>query len=367
MTPAYVTPGALPGDPRFHRRTGPHDVAAVAQAAGGRIAEAHGGGLLLEGAAPLGAAGPRDVSFLDHRRHADALAGSRAGAVIVTPALASLAPPGCVAILADTPRLAWARAAALFFPLPPARPGIHPTAAVDPSASVDASAEIGPLSVVGADAQIGPRCRVGPAAVIGDGVVLGADCRIGAHASLSHALLGARVYIYPGARVGQEGFGFEPGPVGFETVPQLGRVLIGDDVEVGANTTIDRGAGADTIIGSGCRLDNLVQIGHNVRLGRCCIIVSQVGISGSAVLEDFVVIGGQAGIAGHLHIGAKARVGAQSGVISDVAPGVEVVGAPAQPARAFFRELMTLRRVARREGAQGGGGNEGSTGRTGSD
>jgi UDP-3-O-[3-hydroxymyristoyl] glucosamine N-acyltransferase len=316
--------------------------------------------------APLDLAGPRDLAFVDHRRHADALARSQAGAVVVAPAMVSLVPSGCVAIVADAPKLAWARAASLFFPLPPARPGVHPTAAVDPTARIDASAEIGPLAVVGAGAEIGPRCRIGPAAVIGDGVVLGPDCRIGAHASLSHALLGARVYVYPGARIGQDGFGFEPGPAGFETVPQLGRVLIGDDVEVGANTTIDRGAGDDTVIGAGCRLDNLVQIGHNVRLGRCCVIVSQVGISGSAVLEDFVVVAGQAGVAGHLHIGAKARIGAQSGVMANVAAGADVVGAPAQPVRLFFRELAVIRKLAKRMSGPGGdrGNAAAATGKT---
>jgi UDP-3-O-[3-hydroxymyristoyl] glucosamine N-acyltransferase len=183
-------------------------------------------------------------------------------------------------------------------------------------------------------------------AVIGEGVVLGADCRVGAHASISHALLGERVYIYPGARIGQEGFGFAPSEGGFVTVPQLGRVVIGDDVEVGANSTIDRGSIQDTVIGPGSRLDNLVQIGHNVRLGRCCVIVSQAGISGSTVLEDFVQVGGQAGLTGHLHIGRKARIGAQGGVMADVPAGAEVVGSPAQPLRAFFRQVSLLRRLA---------------------
>ena len=183
--------------------------------------------------------------------------------------------------------------------------------------------------------------------MIGEGVVVGADCRIGPLASLSHALLGDRVYIYPGARIGQDGFGFATTAAGFLTVPQLGRVVLHDDVEVGANSTIDRGAAPDTVIGAGSRLDNLVQIGHNVRLGRCCIVVSQAGISGSTVLGDFVVIAAQAGLTGHLQIGSKARVGAQAGVMADVADGAAVVGSPAQPVREFFRGVATLRRLAR--------------------
>ena len=155
---------------------------------------------------------------------------------------------------------------------------------------------------------------------------MGPDCRIGSLASVSHAILGARVYVYPGARIGQEGFGFAQGPQGFVSVPQLGRVLLEDDVEVGANSTVDRGSAQDTVIGAGSRLDNLVQIGHNVRLGRCCVVVAQAGISGSTVLEDFVVVAAQAGLIGHLHIGAKARIGAQSGVMRDVVAGAGRAG-----------------------------------------
>ena len=171
-----------------------------------------------------------------------------------------------------------------------------------------------------------------------------------AHASLSHALLGDRVYVYPGARIGQEGFGFASTENGFLSVPQLGRVIIEDDVEVGANSTIDRGSSRDTVIGAGSRLDNLVQIGHNVILGRCCVIVAQVGISGSTVLEDFVRVGGQAAMAGHLRIGQGAEIGAQAGVISDVDAGAKVLGSPAQPKRDFFRQIATLKKMTKGEG-----------------
>ncbi|MDE2065552.1 MAG: UDP-3-O-(3-hydroxymyristoyl)glucosamine N-acyltransferase, partial [Bradyrhizobium sp.] len=242
------------------------------------------------------------------------------------------------------------RVAALFYPMPPRSPGIHPSAIVSDGAFVDRTAEVGPLSVIEAGAEIGPGCRIGPCTVIGGGVIVGRDCRIGAHASLSHAVLGARVYIYPGARIGQEGFGFASTKDGFLSVPQLGRVIIGDDVEVGANTTIDRGSSRDTVIGAGSRLDNLVQIGHNVVLGRCCVIVAQVGISGSTVLEDFVRVGGQAGMAGHLRIGQGAEIGAQAGVMSDLPPGATVLGSPARPLKDFFRQIAALRKMAKREG-----------------
>jgi UDP-3-O-[3-hydroxymyristoyl] glucosamine N-acyltransferase len=342
----------IAGDPRFFARTGPHALALIAAAAGGRIvaapgAEAVAAEKLLFGVAPLQTAEPEQVSFLDNRRYAGLLEQSRAGAVIVHPELAARVRPGAVAIVTPEPYAGWARVAALFHPEPPPRPGVHASAVIDPAALVDASAEVGPLVVMAAGAAIGPRCRIGAGATIGPGVVVGADCRIGANATLSHALLGARVYVYPGARIGQEGFGFATTAAGFLTVPQLGRVILEDDVEVGANTTIDRGSAHDTVIGAGSRLDNLVQIGHNVRLGRCCVIVSQAGISGSTVLGDHVMVAGQAGLVGHLRIGRKARIGAQAGVMSDVPEAADVVGSPAQPVRDFFRQIAALRKLAR--------------------
>jgi UDP-3-O-[3-hydroxymyristoyl] glucosamine N-acyltransferase len=342
---------AFTGDPRFFARTGPHALGRVAEAAGGTVGAADEAARdrPLVGVAPLQTAGPDQVSFLDNRRYAPALEATRAGAVIVHPDLAARVPAGTIAIVTAEPYVGWARVAALFHPPPPVAAGIHPSAVVDPSA------EIGPLSVVGAGAVIGPRCRIGPLAVIGAGVVLGADCRIGPHASVSHALLGDRVYIYPGARIGQDGFGFATTRQGFVTVPQLGRVLLEDDVEVGANSTVDRGSAQDTVIGAGSRLDNLVQIGHNVRLGRCCVIVAQAGISGSTVLDDFVQVGGQGGLTGHLRIGRGARIGAQAGVMADVPAGADVVGSPAEPVRDFFRAVAALRRLARKRAGEGKG------------
>jgi len=334
-------------DPRFFAVAGPYTLAELAGRAGATLAPGADPGLRIRDVAPLGAAGPDELTFLDNRRYAAALGESRAGACILSPRMAARAPAGMALLLHEQPYLGYARIAAAFHPPPPAAPGIHPSAVVDDAARIDPSAEIGPLAVVGAGAEIGPRCRVGAHAVVGPGVVLGPDCRIGAHASLSHAVLGARVYVYPGARIGQEGFGFTQGPQGFESVPQLGRVLLGDDVEVGANSTIDRGSAGDTVIGAGTRIDNLVQIGHNVRLGRCCVVVAQVGISGSTELGDFVMAGGQAGFAGHLRIGAGARIAAQSGVIGDIAAGAEVAGYPARRARDYWRAMALLLRQAR--------------------
>jgi UDP-3-O-[3-hydroxymyristoyl] glucosamine N-acyltransferase len=345
---AGVDRSALAGDPRFFRRTGPHSLAAVVDAAG---AEAPPRRLMLHRIAPLQSATAEDVSFcLNGRKHAAALAATQAAAVIVHPDMQAQVPDTAVAILASDPLVAWAKVAALFHPPAPVAPGIHPSAVVAASARIDPTTEIGPLAVIGENVVIAARGRVGAMTVIGDGVEIGRDVRIGPQVSLSHALLGHRVQIFPGARIGQDGFGFAVTPEGFHTVPQLGRVLIEDDVEIGANTTIDRGTMDDTVIGAGTRIDNLVQVGHNVRIGKACVLVGQAGISGSSVLEDQVVLAGQAGIAGHVRIGAGARIGAQSGVMADVPPRSDMLGSPAQPVKLFFKEIATIRRWVRNGG-----------------
>lgn len=333
------------GSARFFRRTGPHPLTVVASTAHG---VADGRELLLSGVAPLQTAGPNEVSFLDNRRYASALDQTSAGAVVVHPDMAARVPRATAAILTSEPYAAWARVAALFYPVPTPCPGVHPSAIVADGVHIDPSTEIGPLCVIETGAEIGPGCRIGACTVVGSGVIIGRDCRIGAHVTLSYAVLGARVYVYSGARIGQEGFGFASTTSGFLSIPQLGRVMLEDDVEVGANTTIDRGSSRDTVIGAGSRLDNLVQIGHNVVLGRCCVVVAQVGISGSTVLEDFVRVGGQAAMAGHLRIGRGSEIGAQAGVISDIAPGSKVLGSPAQSIKDFFRQIATLKKIASR-------------------
>jgi UDP-3-O-[3-hydroxymyristoyl] glucosamine N-acyltransferase len=220
---------------------------------------------------------------------------------------------------------------------------------IDPSAELGEGCAVEANAVIGAKARIGRHCAIGANAVIGAAAVLGDEVRVGANASLSHCIIGARVRIYPGARIGQDGFGFAPDPDAPVKVPQLGLVIVGDDVEVGANSTIDRGAGPDTIIGAGTMIDNLVQIGHNVQIGRGCVIVAQVGISGSTRLGDFVMIGGQGGVTGHLTIGDGARIGAQAGVMRDLKAGETVLGSPAMPIREFHYLTAFIRRLAARK------------------
>jgi UDP-3-O-[3-hydroxymyristoyl] glucosamine N-acyltransferase len=337
-------------DPRFFRSAGPFPLGRLAEIAGASLAPGVDPARMIASVAPLDAAGPDDISFLDNRKYVDAFAASTAGACVVAPALADRAPAGMALLLTPKPYKGYALVAQAFFPVSAPRPGVAPSASVDPSATIGAGSEIGPGAAIGAGAEIGAGCRIGPNAVIGAGVVLGDRCIIGAGASLSHCLVGARVTIYPGARIGEDGFGFAMDAEGHVRLPQLGRVLIEDDVEVGANSTIDRGAGPDTVIGRGAMIDNLVQIGHNVQVGRGAVIVAQAGVAGSTKLGDFAVLAAKAGVAGHLTIGAGARIAANAGVMRDVDPGAEVVGAPAIPKRQFFRQQVMLARLAEGKG-----------------
>jgi UDP-3-O-[3-hydroxymyristoyl] glucosamine N-acyltransferase len=214
---------------------------------------------------------------------------------------------------------------------------------------------IDPLAIVGPGAEIGAGTLIAAGAVIGPGVRIGRDCAIGAGATVLCALIGDRVIIHPGARIGQDGFGYLPTPGGHQKIPQARRVIIQDDVEIGANTTVDRGSTRDTVIGEGTKIDNLVQIAHNVSIGRHCLIAGQTGISGSSQVGDFVMMGGQVGLADNVSIGAGAMLGAKAGLMSDVPAGGKWLGSPAEPVRDFMKGVAVVRRLARRGGKQGEG------------
>jgi len=332
-------------DPRFFSVAKPMRLAELARLSGAELADSSRGDVIVRDVAPLDAAGPDHLTFLDNRKYLDAFKTTRAGACFVRAEMAEFAPSGTAVLVSLNPYKAYALAALAFYPEPAPMPGQGPGAVVDVSASLGEGCEVGPYAVIGAHVKIGKGCRIGAGAVICEGVEIGDNCDIGARAYVTHSLIGNRVRLYPGACIGRAGFGFAIDKTGFTAVPQLGRVIVEDDVEIGANTTVDRGAGPDTIIGQGTRIDNLVQIGHNVRIGKYCVIVAQVGISGSTQVGDFTMLGGQAGVAGHLKIGAGAKVAAQSGVMRDVPDGAEVVGFPAMPMRQYFRQTNYLARM----------------------
>jgi len=300
--------------------------------------------MVIEDVKSIEEAGSSDLTWAFIASVRDALQKTKAGACITSEKFASCVPETTAVLLSKDPHRSYGLAAQYFYPVT-IKEGISPRAFVDETAKIGKGCRIDAGAVVGANAEIGDGSWIQAGAVVGEGVKLGMSCIIGSNATVTHCLAGHKVYIYPGAMVGQDGFGFAMSEKGPTKVPQLGRVVIGDDVEIGSNTTVDRGAMGDTEIGSGTRIDNLVQIAHNVKLGRCCIVVAQVGIAGSTELGDFVVAGGQVGIAGHLKVGSGARLGAQSGIMKDVEAGAVMMGSPALPHMDFMRQNVILQKV----------------------
>lgn len=337
-------------DPRFFARQGPFRLGDLAARSGASLAPHADPDLLIVDVAALDAAGPGQLSFLDNAKYLPSFRTTTAAACIVAPKHVSAAPPGVALLVSDRPYRAYALVAQAFYPAASPPAGVHPRAFVDPSAKLGEGVSIAAGAVIDAGAEIGAGTSIGANSVVGANVRIGGQCRIGALVSLSHCDIGAGVTLHPGVRIGQDGFGFAPDPAGHVKVPQLGRVVVGDGCDIGANTTIDRGAGPDTVIGAGCWIDNLVQIGHNVTLGRGCIVVAQSGVAGSARLGNFVAVGAQAGVAGHLRIGDGAQIAAQSGVMTDIPAGETWCGAPAVPIKQFFREVATVKRLAEDKG-----------------
>lgn len=329
-------------DPRFFKKAGPFTLAQLAEMTGSVVSDPARADLSVSDVAPLDAAGEGQLSFLDNKKYVDSFKTTKAAACLVRPELAGFAPAGTVCLTNSNPYKAYAIVAAAFYPAETVAAGIAAGASVDPTAVIGAGTAVEHGAVIGAHVKIGKNCRIQAHAVIRDGVEIGDNCDIGPNSYVTHALIGKNVRLYPGVSVGRPGFGFAMDHTGFTSVPQLGRVVIEDFVEIGANSTIDRGAGPDTVIGQGTRIDNLVQIGHNVKIGKYCVIVSQVGISGSTQLGDFVMLGGQAGVAGHIKIGTGAKIAAQSGLMRDIPPGGEYMGSPAVPIKQYMKQVAKL-------------------------
>lgn len=340
-------------DPRFFSRLGPITLGQIASLTGVEIQRGSADFKVYD-VAPLDKAEFEHLSFFDNVKYRDIFKGSHAGACFVDPVNVDQAPAGMSLLVSKNPYKAYAMAAQLFYPDVWADPKIADTARVHPDAKIGKGCLIEDYVVIGEGAEIGEGCWIEANTVIGRHVVLGSKCRVGSNVTLSHSVVGSHTRFYPGARVGQDGFGFAIDPAGYVKVPQLGRVMIGNHVEIGANTCIDRGAGPDTVIGDGTWIDNMVQIAHNVQLGKGCVIAAQVGISGSTIVGDYVFMGGQVGIAGHLKIGRGAKLAAKAGVMRDVEPGIDVMGYPALPIRQYMRQIATLNRLSLYKKEKGG-------------
>ncbi|HZF67613.1 MAG TPA: UDP-3-O-(3-hydroxymyristoyl)glucosamine N-acyltransferase, partial [Gemmatirosa sp.] len=273
---------------------------------------------------------------------------TRAGVVLVAPELAAAAgAEGATRIVVEKPHDAMLRVLPRLYRAPARHPGVHATAVLGRGVTLGADVTIGPYAVIGDGAVLGDRAWIEAHAVVGGGVTVGEDAHVLPHATLyPGTALGARVTIHAGARIGSDGFGYVFGDGQHRKIPHVGRCIVEDDVEIGANTTVDRGSVDDTVVGAGTKIDNLVQIAHNVRIGRLCLLMSQVGIAGSATIGDGAILAGQAGIIGHSLVGAGARIGGQAGVIGDVPAGATFSGYPARPHRDAMRSYAAIARLA---------------------
>ncbi len=340
--------------PTFFAKPASKTLAEIAALAGAHLADPSRAGQTIKGLASLDEAGPSHLAFFDNLKYADQLASTRAGACIVGRRFEADVPAHVAILRAAQPFRAFVQVARELHN-DALRPqswfgveGIAPSAIIDPDARLEDGVVVEPLAVIGADVEIGAGTVVGAGAVIGAGVRIGRDCHVGARTAIQCALIGNNVLIHPGCSIGQEGYGFVFfGPEGHLKVPQTGRVLIQNDVEIGAGTTIDRGGLRDTVIGEGTKIDNQVQIGHNVTIGRRCLLAAQIGLAESLTIGDNVTLGAKVGIGNHLKIGDGAQVTAMSAVKDDIPANGRWGGHFAKPTRQWFREIVAVERMVR--------------------
>ena len=340
--------------PRFFEQSPSSTLAELAALTKAHLVDASRGGQQVKALASLDEAGPMHLTFFDNLKYADQLASTKAGACLVSERFEATV-PGHVAVLRaahpfrDFVKIARELCSDALRPQSWfGSAGIAPSAIIDPTAHLEDGVIVDPLAVIGANVEIGAGTVIGAGAIIGADVRIGRDCNVGARCAIQCALIGNNVMIHPGCSIGQDGFGFIFfGPDGHLKVPQTGRVLIQNNVEVGAGTTIDRGSLRDTVIGEGTKIDNQVQIGHNVTIGRHCLLAAQIGLAGSLTIGDNVALGAKVGINNHLHIGDGAQVTAMSGVKDDIPPNGRWGGFFAKPTKQWFREIIAVERLVR--------------------
>ena len=335
-------------DSRFYNIKANVTLAQVAEVTSALLTDAGKQNEKIANISTMTSAGAEDICFFYDRKNKDKAEQMKAKACITTEALKQFVPENVIVLLCEDPKIAFIKLNEFMYAPKGGQTGIDATAKIAASAKIGENCSIGANTVIGENVEIGANCVIEPNVVIGEGCKIGNNCRIGSNASISFSVIGNNCYIYTGARLGQDGFGFQLINGQHHRIPQLGRLIIGNDVEIGANTCIDRGALDDTVIGDGTRIDNLVQIAHNDKLGRGCVIVSQVGIAGSCTLGDYVVLGGQVGLADHLNIGSGVQVAAQSGAMRDIEAGAVVMGSPCVPFKDYMRQVAFLQKNSKK-------------------
>lgn len=335
-------------DTAFFKNNGPFTLAQIAEICGAELREASKANFSINNIATMDMAGANEICFFYDKKAKDKAANIKSSACITTPEMENLIPAGVVVLVSSNPKLSFLKLNQHFYSEYTPKADIAASAQIASSAKIGQNCFIGENVVIGENVEIGENCVLEANVVISRSCKIGNGCRIGSGAQIAYCLMGNDCYIYSGARIGLDGFGFMVINGKHQRIPQIGRVIIGNDVEVGANSCIDRGAMDDTIIGDGCRIDNLVQVAHNVKLGRGCILVAQMGIAGSCTFGDYIVCGGQTGFADHINVGSGAQIGAQSGIMRDIEPGAIVMGYPAVPIKDFMKQTAIIQKLTKK-------------------
>ncbi len=335
-------------DIRFYKNNGPFTLAKIVEVTGAKLLDETKSQMQVMGLASMENATDADLCFFFDKKSKVKAADIKAKACITTNELKDLVPENVIILISDNPKLAFFKLNQSMYVMPEPEAKIAASAHIAKEAKIGANCCIGENVIIGKCVEIGDNCRIDANAVIEDNCIIGNNCHIGVGAHISYCIMGNNCKIFSGARLGQDGFGFMFEAGQHKRIPQLGRVIIGNDVEVGCNACVDRGALDDTIIGDGCRIDNLVQVAHNDIIGRGCILVSQVGIAGSTKIGDYSVLGGQVGVADHVTIGSQVQIGAQSGVMSNIADGEVVMGYPTVPIKQFMKQSIYLQKAVKK-------------------